>query len=256
MRIRVWVSFSMDAAPGAGKKPQFNLRRFHVTMLRLLKSLGVGLALVVMVALAPVVLAVGPASVQATVNSSLGTILTDSNGMTLYRFTNDQANMSNCTGQCATLWPPLLSQGSPVAGTGVAGMLGTITRQDGSTQVTYNGIPLYLYSKDTKPGDTNGQGVGNIWFVVKTTDSASAPAAAATPAPMPTTSSSGTATEAATPAPMPTTSSSGTATEAATPAPMPTTSSSSGYWWVNCHAACHCIVILRSVATKNLACDR
>ena len=197
-------------------------------MLRLTKWFGVGLALVGLVALVPAVLAVGPASVQATVNSSLGTILTDSNGMTLYWFAKDQPNVSNCTGQCATLWPPLLSQGAPVAGTGVAGTLGTITRPDGSTQVTYNGIPLYLYSKDTKAGDTNGQGFGNLWFAVKTTDMWSSVFQAAPAASTPTPSTSGMATEAATPAPMPTTSSSGTATEAATPAPAPT-SSSSGY---------------------------
>jgi predicted lipoprotein with Yx(FWY)xxD motif len=120
--------------------------------------------------------------VQVVQNASLGSILVDSRGMTLYRFTPDQPNVSNCNGQCATVWPPLLlAQGNPVAGPGAAGTLGVITRQDGGRQVTYNGLPLYIYSLDTKPGDVNGQGVQNIWYVVKTTDSAMAASSPAQP---------------------------------------------------------------------------
>ena len=74
------------------------------------------------------------------------------------------------TGNCATNWPPLLTNGTPVAGTGVdASKFGTTTRADGTTQVTYNGWPLYYYAKDQQPGDTNGDGVGNVWYLVSPT---------------------------------------------------------------------------------------
>ena len=87
--------------------------------------------------------------------------------MTLYIFTNDTPGTSNCNGQCASLWPPLLTNGSPVAGQGVtSSMLGTVMRADGTTQVTYNSWPLYYYAKDSTAGDTNGEGVGSVWFVI------------------------------------------------------------------------------------------
>ena len=102
--------------------------------------------------------------------SALGSILVNSNGRTLYLFKADSATKSACTGACATAWPPLLANGKATAGTGLtASKLGTITRPGGTHQVTYNGHPLYLFIKDTKPGQTNGQGVtafGAAWFVV------------------------------------------------------------------------------------------
>jgi predicted lipoprotein with Yx(FWY)xxD motif len=102
--------------------------------------------------------------------SSLGSILVNSTGRTLYLFKADSRTKSACTGACATAWPPLLAEGKPIAGTGLtASKLGTITRASGSRQVTYNGHPLYLFVKDTKPGQTNGQGVtafGAAWFAV------------------------------------------------------------------------------------------
>jgi predicted lipoprotein with Yx(FWY)xxD motif len=102
--------------------------------------------------------------------SSLGSILVNSSGRTLYLFRADSGGMSACTGACATAWPPLLASGSPTAGSGViASKLGTITRSGGSRQVVYNGHPLYLFIMDTKPGQTSGQGVtafGAAWFVV------------------------------------------------------------------------------------------
>jgi predicted lipoprotein with Yx(FWY)xxD motif len=120
--------------------------------------------------------------VQATEDPTLGTILT-SQGMTLYRFTKDQANVSNCYDQCAVTWPPLLvSSGEPKAGKGLTGQLGVIERTDGSRQVTYNGQPLYFFIKDSKFGDTTGQGVGGVWFVVNPADTATAAPAAATAA--------------------------------------------------------------------------
>ena len=92
-------------------------------------------------------------------SNSLGSILVDSQGRTLYLFKADSATKSACAGACATAWPPLLAKGMPIAGKGLsASKLGTISRPGGQRQVTYNGHPLYTFVKDTKPGDTTGQG--------------------------------------------------------------------------------------------------
>jgi predicted lipoprotein with Yx(FWY)xxD motif len=107
------------------------------------------------------------ASLAVATNSSLGSFLIDSKGMTLYLFTSDTPGLSTCYGSCASYWPPLLTTGAPVAGSGVdAAMLGTITRTDGTTQVTYNSWPLYYYSKDSKAGDTAGEAVQGTWYVI------------------------------------------------------------------------------------------
>jgi predicted lipoprotein with Yx(FWY)xxD motif len=100
-------------------------------------------------------------------NATLGKFLTDANGKTLYVFTKDNAGDSTCYDQCAANWPALTvtSDQNLIAGDGVTGKLATITRTDGSLQVTYNGWPLYYFVKDTAAGDTNGQGVNNVWFV-------------------------------------------------------------------------------------------
>ncbi len=111
----------------------------------------------------------GQVSVSSA-DSGLGTILVDGKGMTLYLLTGDSANASICTDGCATAWPPLIVSGSATAGAGIdASKLGTISRADGSTQVTYNGHPLYYFVKDQAAGDVNGQGIdkfGGIWYVV------------------------------------------------------------------------------------------
>jgi predicted lipoprotein with Yx(FWY)xxD motif len=103
-------------------------------------------------------------------NSSLGSILVNSGGRTLYLFKADSGTMSACSGACATAWPPLLATGNPTAGKGLtASKLGTITRSDGTRQVTYNAHPVYLFVKDKKPGDVTGQGVtafGAAWFAL------------------------------------------------------------------------------------------
>jgi predicted lipoprotein with Yx(FWY)xxD motif len=102
--------------------------------------------------------------------SSLGNILVDSNGRTLYLFQKDSGTTSACTGPCATFWPPVTVTGTPTAGSGAkASLIGTTKRSDGSTQVTYNGHPVYLYGGDHKAGDTTGQGIvafGGGWFVL------------------------------------------------------------------------------------------
>jgi predicted lipoprotein with Yx(FWY)xxD motif/plastocyanin len=108
-----------------------------------------------------------PATVTLAKNDALGSFLADDKGMTLYLYTKDTPNTSNCYDKCATAWPPLLTQGAPVAGSGAdASLLGTTPRTDGSSQVTYNGWPLYYFAKDQKPGDVTGQNVGSVWFVV------------------------------------------------------------------------------------------
>ena len=100
----------------------------------------------------------------------LGTYLVDAQGRTLYVFGKDTGTKSMCSGACASNWPPATTSGHPKAGSKVdQAMLGTSTRSDGTTQLTYNGHPLYRYAGDAAAGDTNGQGLtffGGTWNVV------------------------------------------------------------------------------------------
>ena len=122
--------------------------------------------------------------VKVTSDSNLGDILTDASGRSLYLRTDDERDKSTCSGGCAQTWPPLLTAGDAPAGAGVtADLLGTNSRDDGNTQVTYNGWPLYYYSPDEKAGDAKGQGVGGVWFVVSPEGEA---VGAPTPTPTPT----------------------------------------------------------------------
>ena len=100
--------------------------------------------------------------------SALGPILTDASGMTLYLFTNDSEGESACSADCVVTWPPLTvaAEADAVAGEGVTGELGTITRDDGTLQVTIDGVPLYLYAADAEAGDISGHQVGGVWFAV------------------------------------------------------------------------------------------
>ncbi|GIF63166.1 hypothetical protein Ais01nite_12010 [Asanoa ishikariensis] len=112
-----------------------------------------------------------PASVTVqTRNGPNGAYLTDSQGNTLYLFVADTSNKSTCNDACAAQWPPLVTQGAVVAGSGVdAAKLATSTRQDNTKQATYNNHPLYTFIADTAPGQTNGQGVnafGALWWTV------------------------------------------------------------------------------------------
>jgi predicted lipoprotein with Yx(FWY)xxD motif len=102
----------------------------------------------------------------AVATSKLGDILVDADGRTLYAFTKDKGDQSACSGQCASSWPALT--GTATAGTGAqAALLSTSKQANGSTQVTYGGKPLYYFAGDAKAGDTNGQGVGTVWFAVR-----------------------------------------------------------------------------------------
>lgn len=100
----------------------------------------------------------------------LGTILVDSGGLTVYYFKKDENGKSACYGACAEAWPPVSTEGNPVAkGGAMDGKLGTVKRKDGSTQVTYAGWPLYLYAGDSKPGQANGNDIeqfGAEWYAL------------------------------------------------------------------------------------------
>ncbi|MCU1636045.1 MAG: hypothetical protein JWQ68_1284 [Cryobacterium sp.] len=108
-------------------------------------------------------------AVLATADSSLGTIVVDAEGMTVYVFDKDAANSgtSSCEGDCLAAWPPVVATSDDPAADGVSGDLGVITRtDDGSKQVTLNGLPLYYYVKDEAAGDVTGQAVGGVWWVI------------------------------------------------------------------------------------------
>jgi predicted lipoprotein with Yx(FWY)xxD motif len=111
--------------------------------------------------------ATAAATIKTGTGGALGTVLTDAAGFTLYTFKNDVngSGKSVCNGSCASTWPAVVATGAPVAGTGISGAVSAITRDDGTKQVAYKGQPLYRFAPDKAPGDTNGQGIGNVWFV-------------------------------------------------------------------------------------------
>jgi predicted lipoprotein with Yx(FWY)xxD motif len=115
---------------------------------------------------------VGTVAVHST---SLGKVLVDSSGRTLYLFEKDRNGRSACSGACAGNWPPVTVSGKPTAGAGVmASLLSTTRRSDGKEEVTYAGHPLYRYAGDTQPGDTNGEGLkifGAEWYALDGTGS-------------------------------------------------------------------------------------
>lgn len=117
------------------------------------------------------------ATIMARNDPKLGTILTDSDGRTLYTFAKDEPDKSLCNGKCAQLWPPFAVKGDPTLAAGIPGGVGITVRKDGSSQVSYNGKPLYYFSGDKAPGDTNGEGIGGVWFVVHPTNAFGTPVA-------------------------------------------------------------------------------
>ena len=108
-------------------------------------------------------------------------VLVDSQGMVLYWFVPDTSSKSNCSGSCATYWPPV--KGPLTAGSGVTGTLATITRSDGSTQATYDGHPLYTYIGDKSAGQNSGNGKnlsGGLWWEMTVSGSTPAPGGGST----------------------------------------------------------------------------
>ena len=106
----------------------------------------------------------GDAAVLVT-ESDLGQILTDADGNTIYYFANDSEGTSSCDAECLANWPPVPADGTPTAGDGVTAELGTTEATDGTTMLTVNGFPAYYFSGDEAAGDTNGQAVGDVWWV-------------------------------------------------------------------------------------------
>jgi predicted lipoprotein with Yx(FWY)xxD motif len=112
-----------------------------------------------------------PAAPKAAIDvrtTSLGKILVDGDGRSLYLFEADKPNQSNCSGACLSAWPPLTADQAPAAGA-LPGKIGTIPAAGGKQRVTYDGRPLYLYAGDQKAGDTTGQELdqfGAEWYVV------------------------------------------------------------------------------------------
>lgn len=100
-------------------------------------------------------------------SGSLGDYLVDARGMTLYTYANDTADVSNCNDSCATAWPPYTSAQKPADLAMLYKDLGMISRKDGSFQFTWKGLPLYFFTKDTKVGDTNGEGSKGVWQVIR-----------------------------------------------------------------------------------------
>jgi predicted lipoprotein with Yx(FWY)xxD motif len=108
-----------------------------------------------------------PPTVIDVAESALGTYLVDGDGLTVYLFTEDSPGQSTCADACLQAWPPVLTSGTPVAAGGAdQALLGTLVRPDGTVQVTYAGMPLYRFRSDMAAGDTRGQTVQGVWFVV------------------------------------------------------------------------------------------
>jgi len=115
----------------------------------------------------------GEGTISAAEISGLGKVLVDSEGMTVYLFTPDEGTTSVCYGGCESAWPPVTAEGKATAGEGaMSSALGTTKRKDGSTQVTYEGHPLYTFVGDQAPGEANGQEVEGTWFALDETGSA------------------------------------------------------------------------------------
>ena len=108
------------------------------------------------------------AGTVAVASTGLGQVLVDGKGRTLYVFAKDKGDQSVCSGKCAAAWPALTVSGAATPGAGVqASLLSTAKQANGATQVTYGGKPLYYFAGDAAPGDTKGQGLNGVWFVVR-----------------------------------------------------------------------------------------
>lgn len=118
----------------------------------------------------------GDTNLEVREHPEHGSILVDGDGMTLYVFTQDEEGESVCYDQCAEAWPPLTVDGEVNAPSELQESVGTTERDDGSTQVTYDGSPLYYYQGDEEPGDASGQGLNDAWFVVEVESGGEQPA--------------------------------------------------------------------------------
>ncbi|WP_207453976.1 COG4315 family predicted lipoprotein [Herbiconiux sp. SYSU D00978] len=107
-------------------------------------------------------------AVLSVASTDLGDIVVDADGMTVYMFDNDTqgSDTSSCTGQCLVQWPPVIVDSEQPTAMDVTGELGTIETPEGELQLTLDGWPLYLWQGDSAAGDTTGQGVGGVWWVL------------------------------------------------------------------------------------------
>lgn len=119
---------------------------------------------------APSTAAAAPVEIDVATSATLGKYITGKGGLTVYSYKPDAAatGKSVCNDQCAANWPPVIvsAASDATAGAGVSGAIATITRDDGTTQVTYKGVPLYYFKGDAKAGDTSGNGTKDVWFVI------------------------------------------------------------------------------------------
>jgi predicted lipoprotein with Yx(FWY)xxD motif len=119
---------------------------------------------------APSTPAAAGTAILKTEHSSLGTVLANGQGLTVYWFAADHGMTSACTGACAAAWPPVIGTPQAASGVSLTGKLGTITRAGGVKQATYNGHPLYTFKVDSAPGQVKGNGVdafGAYWYAIK-----------------------------------------------------------------------------------------
>jgi predicted lipoprotein with Yx(FWY)xxD motif len=113
------------------------------------------------------------------VKTSIGPVLADGKGLTLYWYSKDTPMASNCVGGCTMAWPPLTGKPTGAMGVRFTGKFGTVTRPGGMLQATYKGHPLYTYTDDMAPGQTKGNGVGGVWHILKVTSIGAISASAA-----------------------------------------------------------------------------
>jgi predicted lipoprotein with Yx(FWY)xxD motif len=151
------------------------------------------IALAAALLVAPAASAASPRAKVLVLTTSVGAVLVDARGHTLYSFASDRGRTSACYGACASTWPPLLTSGKPLAGSGLrTALLGMTKRRNGRLQVTYAGHPLYRFAAESGAAQLKGQGYLGLWWTLapsgaKVTRKPAAPA----PAPAPTTTTGG-----------------------------------------------------------------
>jgi predicted lipoprotein with Yx(FWY)xxD motif len=165
--VAAFATLALAAAPGLPEA--LNLGRRVVPAVAAASVVALALLAVAEATPKSQPVATGPDVLQAR-NVGGVNVLTNSKGLTLYWFAPDTSSKSACYGGCAAYWPPVT--GTPSAGPGVTGKLGTITRTDGTTQATYDGHPLYTYIADSAPGQDRGNNLnlnGGLWHAVPVT---------------------------------------------------------------------------------------
>ena len=165
--VAAFATLAMAAAPGLPRNLNLGRRLLPAVAGASVVALALLFAAVATPKSQPV--ATGPDVLKARTIGGVS-LLTDARGLTLYWFAPDTSTKSACYGSCAAYWPPVT--GTPSAGSGVTGTLGTITRTDGTKQATYDGHPLYTYVGDSAPGTTSGNNInlnGGLWHDVPIT---------------------------------------------------------------------------------------